>query len=52
MSAQIKTIAVGMMKIANDLRWMNSGPNSGLVKFDGRFTVVALHYARQSKSSD
>ncbi|MBK98676.1 MAG: aspartate ammonia-lyase [Balneola sp.] len=30
MSAQIKTVAVGMMKIANDLRWMNSGPNSGL----------------------
>ena len=38
MSAQIKTIAVGMMKIANDLRWMNSGPNSGL----GEIQLAAL----------
>ncbi|MFH5885129.1 class II fumarate hydratase [Halalkalibaculum sp. DA3122] len=30
LSSQLKTIAVGMMKIANDLRWMNSGPNSGI----------------------
>lgn len=30
MSGQLKTIAVGLLKIANDLRWMNSGPNSGL----------------------
>ncbi len=29
-SGQLKTIAVSIMKIANDLRWMNSGPNSGL----------------------
>ncbi|MDG5765999.1 class II fumarate hydratase [Balneolales bacterium ANBcel1] len=29
-SGQLKTIAVSMIKIANDLRWMNSGPNSGL----------------------
>ncbi len=29
-SGQLKTIAVGVMKMANDLRWMNSGPNSGL----------------------
>lgn len=29
-SGQLKTIATGMMKMANDLRWMNSGPNSGL----------------------
>lgn len=29
-SGQLKTIAVGMLKMANDLRWMNSGPNSGL----------------------
>ena len=25
-----KTAATGIMKIANDLRWMNSGPVSGL----------------------
>lgn len=30
MSGQIKTIAVSLLKIVNDLRWMNSGPNSGL----------------------
>jgi len=30
MSGQLKTIAVSMMKIANDLRWMNSGPLAGI----------------------
>jgi fumarate hydratase class II len=30
LSGQLKTIAVSLMKIVNDLRWMNSGPNSGL----------------------
>lgn len=30
MSGQLKTVAVSMMKIANDLRWMNSGPLAGL----------------------
>ena len=30
MSGQLKTVAVGIMKIANDLRWMNSGPLAGL----------------------
>lgn len=30
MSGQLKTIAVSIMKIANDLRWMNSGPLAGL----------------------
>ena len=30
MSGQLKVAAVGMMKIANDLRWMNSGPLAGL----------------------
>ena len=30
MSGQLKTVAVGLMKIANDLRWMNSGPLAGL----------------------
>jgi fumarate hydratase class II len=30
LSGQLKTIAVSLMKISNDLRWMNSGPNSGL----------------------
>ncbi|WP_069130244.1 class II fumarate hydratase [Rhodohalobacter halophilus] len=30
LSGQLKTIAVGLMKIGNDFRWMNSGPNGGL----------------------
>jgi fumarate hydratase class II len=30
LSGQLKTIAVGLLKIANDLRWMNSGPLAGL----------------------
>jgi fumarate hydratase class II len=30
LSGQLKTYATGLMKIANDLRWMNSGPMAGL----------------------
>jgi len=30
LSGQLKTLAVGLMKIANDLRWMNSGPLAGI----------------------
>ena len=30
LSGQLKTCAVSLMKIANDLRWMNSGPLTGL----------------------
>lgn len=29
MSGQLRTVAVSLMKIANDLRWMNSGPWRG-----------------------
>ncbi|MEX0647958.1 MAG: class II fumarate hydratase [Balneolaceae bacterium] len=38
LSGQLKTIAVSLMKIGNDIRWMNSGPNSGL----GEIQVEAL----------
>lgn len=38
LSGQLKTIAVGLMKIGNDLRWMNSGPNSGI----GELKLAAL----------
>lgn len=37
-SGQLKTIAAGLMKIANDLRWMNSGPIAGI----GDITLPAL----------
>ncbi len=32
LSGQLKTIAVSLTKIANDLRWMNSGPLAGLAE--------------------
>lgn len=31
-SGQLKTTAVSLMKISNDLRWMNSGPVAGLAE--------------------
>lgn len=34
MSGQLKTLAVSLMKIANDLRWMNSGPLAGLAEIE------------------
>ena len=37
-SGQLKTLAVSLMKIANDLRWMNSGPIAGL----GEIVLPAL----------
>jgi fumarate hydratase, class II len=30
MSGQLRTIAIGLYKITNDLRWMGSGPRAGL----------------------
>ncbi|MBI3667948.1 MAG: class II fumarate hydratase [Acidobacteria bacterium] len=32
LSGQLKAVAVALMKIANDLRWMNSGPQAGLAE--------------------
>ena len=37
-SGQLKSIAVTLLKIANDLRWMNSGPLAGL----GEISLEAL----------
>jgi len=34
LSGQLKTTAVSLMKIANDLRWMNSGPLAGLSEIE------------------
>jgi fumarate hydratase class II len=31
-SGQLKTLAVSLMKISNDLRWMNSGPLAGIAE--------------------
>ena len=38
LSGQLRTVAVSLMKIANDLRWMNSGPMAGL----GEIALPAL----------
>ena len=38
LSGQLKVVAVSLMKIANDLRWMNSGPLAGL----GEIALPAL----------
>jgi len=38
LSGQLKVIAVSVMKMANDLRWMNSGPLAGL----GEIALPAL----------
>jgi fumarate hydratase class II len=38
LSGQLKTVAVSLMKIANDLRWVNSGPLAGL----GEIALPAL----------
>lgn len=32
LSGQLRTIAVGLIKISNDLRWMSSGPSAGLAE--------------------
>jgi fumarate hydratase class II len=32
MSGQLRTIAVGLTKICNDIRWMGSGPRTGLAE--------------------
>ncbi len=34
LSGQLKTTAVTLMKVANDLRWMNSGPLAGLAEIE------------------
>jgi fumarate hydratase class II len=34
LSGQLRTIAVGLTKICNDLRWMSSGPRTGLAEIN------------------
>jgi fumarate hydratase class II len=38
LSGQLKTVAASLMKISNDLRWMNSGPIAGI----GEISLPAL----------
>jgi fumarate hydratase class II len=34
LSGQLKTVAVGLTKLCNDLRWMSSGPRTGLAEIN------------------
>jgi fumarate hydratase class II len=34
LSGQLRTIAVGLTKVCNDLRWMSSGPRTGLAEIN------------------
>ena len=34
LSGQLRTIAVGLTKLCNDLRWMSSGPRTGLAEIN------------------
>lgn len=34
LSGQLKTVATSLMKMANDLRWMNSGPIAGIAEIE------------------
>ena len=53
LSGELKNLAVALMKISNDLRWMNSGPLAGLSEIElTGFTTRKQYYARQSKSSN
>ena len=52
-SGQLKTIAVGLVKIANDLRWMGSGPRTGLGEINpARPPARQLDHAGQGEPGD
>ena len=48
LSGQLKTTAVSLLKIANDLRWMNSGPLAGL----GEIELPALQARQQHHAGE
>ena len=53
LSGQLKVIAVSLMKIANDLRWMNSGPLAGLARDRAAGAAAGQqHHAGQGQSGD
>ena len=47
-SSALKTLATSLMKIANDIRWLASGPRCGLGELHCPKTSQAPHYAWQS----
>jgi fumarate hydratase class II len=50
LSGQLKVLAVSLMKVANDLRWMNSGPLAGWARLPCRAAAGQQHHARQGES--
>jgi len=50
LSGHLRTLATALMKIANDLRWMNSGPIAGLARSRCRPPARFQHHARQNQS--
>ena len=50
-SGQLRVLAVSIMKIANDLRWMNSGPLAGIGEIElPAITTRLQHHAGQGES--
>ncbi len=53
LSGQLRTIAVSLTKVANDLRWMGSGPRAGLGRDQpARPAARQQHHARQGEPGD
>jgi fumarate hydratase class II len=53
LSGQLNALAVALMKIANDLRWMNSGPLAGLGEIELAGAAAGLiDHAGQGQSGD
>ena len=53
LSGALKIVAVGLMKIANDLRLLTSGPRTGLNEIELPATAARLeHHARQGEPGD
>ncbi len=51
LSGHLRTLAVALMKISNDLRWMNSGPLAGLARdLAAGAAAGQQHHARQGQS--
>ena len=48
-SGELRTLAVSLMKIANDLRWLGSGPRCGLERSISRNSTRVLDHARKGQ---
>ena len=52
LSGALRTCAVALTKIANDIRWMGSGPRCGIGELNCRPSARIQHHARQGESGD